>query len=139
MGAIASHYSEAHIRAKFVEYTSRFVLVASRYEEEVTGSTTVGYPSLAYTERPGEKPRLGSGVYFPDDVACARELAVNAGRIEGWRRTECYRLLQAVSGASQPHFIAPLVLLLKVESRTANRCWRRSLSRALILHISFRG
>ncbi|KAI1786728.1 mesa protein [Ganoderma leucocontextum] len=94
LSAIASHYSEAHIRAKFVEYTTRFVRIASRYEEEVTGSTTIGYPSHTYTERPGEKPRPGSGVYFSDDAACARDLAVNAGRIEGWRRTECYRLSQ---------------------------------------------
>ena len=74
----------------------RFVRVASRYEEEITGSTTIGYPSHGYIERPGEKPRLGSGMYFSDDAACARDLVVNAGRIEGWRRTECYRLLQAV-------------------------------------------
>ncbi|TBU25631.1 mesa protein [Dichomitus squalens] len=95
LSAIASHYSEAHIRAKFTEYAMRFVRVASLYEEEITGSTTIGYPSHPYIERPGEKPRLGSGVYFSDEVAGAKELAMNAGRIEGWRRTECYRLLQA--------------------------------------------
>ena len=75
----------------------RFVRVASLYEEEITGSTTIGYPNHPYIDRPPEKPRLGSGVYFSDESAAARELHVNAGRIEGWRRTECYRLLQAVS------------------------------------------
>ncbi|KAI0720675.1 mesa protein [Cerioporus squamosus] len=95
LAAIASHYSEAHVRAKFAEYALRFVRVASRYEEDLLGSTTIGYPSSTYSERPGEKPRLGSGAFFTDDAACAKELAINAGRIEAWRRTECYRLYQA--------------------------------------------
>ncbi len=74
--------------------------MASRYEEDLLGSTTIGYPSTTYTERPGEKPRLGSGAFFTDDTACTKELAINAGRIEAWRRTECYRLYQAVRAFS---------------------------------------
>ena len=97
LAAIASHYSEAHVRAKFAEYALRFVRVASRYEEDLLGSTSIGFPSSSYTERPGEKSRLGSGAFFLDDAACTKELAINAGRIEAWRRTECYRLYQTVS------------------------------------------
>ena len=71
--------------------------VASRYEEDAFGTTTIGFPTSPYSERPGEKPRLGSGAFFTDEVACAKELAINAGRIEAWRRTECYKLFQEVS------------------------------------------
>lgn len=71
--------------------------MASRYEEDLLGSTSIGFASSSYTERPGEKPRLGSGAFFLDDAACTKELAINAGRIEAWRRTECYRLYQTVS------------------------------------------
>ncbi|KAI0819413.1 spindle pole body interacting protein [Trametes gibbosa] len=95
IAAIQSHYSEAHVRAKFTEYVSRFVRVAARYEEDLLGSTSIAWPTVMYTERPGEKPRLGSGAYFADDAACARDLAVNASRIEAWRRTDCYKLFQA--------------------------------------------
>ncbi|KAI0631091.1 spindle pole body interacting protein [Trametes polyzona] len=95
LGAIASHYSEAHVRAKFIEYVIRFVRVAARYEEDLLGSTSIAWPTVPYSERPGEKPRLGSGAYFADDATCARDLAVNATRIEAWRRTECYKLFQA--------------------------------------------
>ncbi|KAI0739001.1 mesa protein [Daedaleopsis nitida] len=94
LSAIAAHYSEAHVRAKFAEYAMRFVRVASRYEEDALGSTSIGYPSTLYCERPGDKPRLGSGAFFMDEVSCAKELASNAGRIEAWRRTECYKLYQ---------------------------------------------
>lgn len=76
----------------------RFVHVASRYEEDATGTTTIGYPTSAYSERPGEKPRLGSGAFFTDDMAGSKELAVNLGRIEAWRKTDCcYKLFQEVS------------------------------------------
>ncbi|KAH9855323.1 spindle pole body interacting protein [Lenzites betulinus] len=95
MAAIQSHYSESHVRAKFTEYVIRFVRVAARYEEDLLGSTSIAWPTVIYTERPGEKPRLGSGAYFADDAACARDLAVNASRIEAWRRTDCYKLFQA--------------------------------------------
>ncbi|KAH9941624.1 mesa protein [Epithele typhae] len=95
LSAIAAHYSEAHVRAKFAEYALRFVHVASRYEEDALGTTAIGYPTAAYAERaPNERPRLGSGPFFADDGAAGKELAANAGRIEAWRRTECYKLFQ---------------------------------------------
>ena len=84
------------MRAKFTEYAVRFVHVASRYEEDILGTTTIGYQTMLYSDRPGDRPRLGSGAYFTDDAACTKELSVNAGRIEAWRRTECYRFYQAV-------------------------------------------
>ena len=83
------HYGEAHVRARFTEYAARFVKVAARYEEDIMGmNTTIGYPSRPYSESVGEEPRLGSGICFTDDAACARELAANASRIEEWRRNE---------------------------------------------------
>ncbi|KAI9067011.1 spindle pole body interacting protein [Trametes sanguinea] len=118
LGAIASHYSEAHVRAKFTEYVLRFVRIAGRYEEDVLGSTSISWPTASYTERPGEKPRLGSGAYFADETTCARDLAVNASRIEAWRRTECYKLFQAdwkhvvatnpIQGFDLPHQLSRL-------------------------------
>lgn len=76
--------------------------VAARYEEDLLGSTTIAWPTMPYTERPGEKPRLGSGAYFVDDATCARDLAVNATRIEAWRRTECYKFFQIVRSLHLP-------------------------------------
>ncbi|KAI0078370.1 spindle pole body interacting protein [Panus rudis PR-1116 ss-1] len=91
--AISFHYGEAHVRARFTDYAARFVRLAARYEEDVLGiSTTIGYPSVSYSEHP---PRLGSGLCFADEIAGARELSANASRIEAFRKTEAYTLCQA--------------------------------------------
>ncbi|KAI0792369.1 docking domain of Afi1 for Arf3 in vesicle trafficking-domain-containing protein [Abortiporus biennis] len=93
--AISMHYGESHVRARFMEYCARFVRLAARYEEEVLNSiTSIGYPTAGYSERPGENPRLGSGLLFIDDAAGARELSANSSRIEAFRRTESYKLFQ---------------------------------------------
>ncbi|KAI0346507.1 spindle pole body interacting protein [Trametopsis cervina] len=93
ISAISLHYGEAHVRARFTEYSTRFVRLAARYEEDVLGLTTnIGYPSAPYSESPGEEPKLGSGLAFTDEAAGVRELAANASRIEAWRRTESYTL-----------------------------------------------
>ncbi|KAG6377424.1 docking domain of Afi1 for Arf3 in vesicle trafficking-domain-containing protein [Boletus reticuloceps] len=86
ISAITSHFGETLVRLRFTEYVSRFVRLASRYEEVATGSTALGFPSVPYTEG-----SLGSGVVFPDEALLARELATNANRIEGWRRTKIYQ------------------------------------------------
>lgn len=86
------HYGESHVRARFTEYTARFVKMAARYEEDILGMTTeIGYPTIAYSESPTGGPQLGSGLVFSDEAAGARELAANASRIEAWRRTESYQ------------------------------------------------
>ncbi|KAI0642652.1 spindle pole body interacting protein [Trametes meyenii] len=118
LGAIASHYSEAHVRAKFTEYAIRFVRVAARYEEDVLGATSIAWPTAVYTERGGEKPRLGSGGHFSDDISAAKDLASNASRVEAWRRTDCYKLYQAdwkstlttnpIQGFDLPHQLSRL-------------------------------
>ncbi|THH32077.1 hypothetical protein EUX98_g2113 [Antrodiella citrinella] len=78
ISAISFHFGEAHVRARFAEYTGRFVRLASRYEEDVLGiNTTVGYPGGSYTERSSENSHLA-----------------NASRIEAFRRTEIYELYQ---------------------------------------------
>lgn len=73
------------MRLRFTEYMARFVRLASRYEEVATGSTALGFSSASFTEG-----SLGSGVVFPDEIVASRELAANASRIEGWRRTKTY-------------------------------------------------
>lgn len=85
---------------RFMEYVSRFVRLASRYEEEVTGTTKFGYPSSFFTEMPGQAPTLGSGIAFVDEPTCSRELVANAHRIEAWRKTTSYQYCIAVRG---PH------------------------------------
>jgi len=79
------------VRMRFTEYVTRFVRLASRYEEEVTGTTKLGFPSSSFTDHPGRLPQLGSGIVFSDEATCLRELAVNAQRIEAWRKTNSYQ------------------------------------------------
>ena len=79
------------MRFRFTEYVSRFVRLASRYEEVATGSTALGFPSVPFSEG-----TLGSGAVFPDDVLASRELGTNASRIEGWRRTKIYQYYTTV-------------------------------------------
>lgn len=74
----------------------RFVRLASRYEEDAYGSTKFGYPSSSFVEGPAGSTQLGSGMIFVDEVLGAKELAANASRIEGWRRTILYQYLLAV-------------------------------------------
>jgi len=80
-----------------VEYVWRFVRLASRYEEDVHGTTTIGFPGVPFSESPGDTSQLGSGIVFFDDVAGSREVMANTSRIEGWRRTATYRMFQEVS------------------------------------------
>jgi len=88
------------VRARFTDYVQRFVRLASRYEEDTTGTTTIGFRSLPFTISQ-DTARLGSGMFFVDDAAGARELQANAARIEGWRRTELYARTQQDFAALQ--------------------------------------
>lgn len=81
---------------RFTEYVFRFVRLAARYEEDVTGTTKFGYPSSFFTEIAGQTPKLGSGIAFVDEASGARELAANAHRIEAWRKTSSYQYCIAV-------------------------------------------
>jgi hypothetical protein len=78
---------------RFTEYVTRFVRLASRYEEEITGNTALGYPSAPFIESPGRPPKLGSGIIFTDDTNGWKELVANAHRIEAWRKTNSYHYL----------------------------------------------
>ncbi|KAF9236644.1 docking domain of Afi1 for Arf3 in vesicle trafficking-domain-containing protein [Melanogaster broomeanus] len=86
ISAIASHFGETLVRMRFTEYVTRFMRLASRYEEIASGSTKLGYPSASYVDG-----SLGSGIVFPDEAAGLKELAANASRIEGWRRSKSYQ------------------------------------------------
>ncbi|EKM80927.1 hypothetical protein AGABI1DRAFT_71556 [Agaricus bisporus var. burnettii JB137-S8] len=89
--AIEDHFGEGLVRMRFTEYVYRFVRLAARYEEEVTGTINFGHLSSFFTEIPGQGPKLGSGIAFPDEATCSRELAANAHRIEAWRKTSSYQ------------------------------------------------
>lgn len=65
--------------------------MASRYEEETFGGTTIGFSSKTPSEH-----HLGSGYTFASEAAKARELAFNTSRIEAWRRTKSYQYWKEV-------------------------------------------
>jgi hypothetical protein len=85
-----------------VEYVWRFVRLASRYEEDTHGTTTIGYPATSFNEGHSNNSQLGSGIVFHDDAAGSRELQAYASRIEGWRRTAMYRIFQEVMALAIP-------------------------------------
>ncbi|KAJ7122034.1 stabilization of polarity axis-domain-containing protein [Mycena crocata] len=92
--AIEYHYGESLVRVRFTEYVLRFVRLASRYEEDMTGTTKFGYPSCAFDSRL-PNPRLGSGIVFNDESAGRKELTANSHRIEAWRKTNSYEYICA--------------------------------------------
>ena len=89
---IQAHYGESAVRARFTEYVRKFLRLASRYEEEKSGFSSIDYPSKRFT--PGN---LGSGPTFssmtPDELR--RELNASMARIDGWRRTIAYDVHKA--------------------------------------------
>ncbi|KAL0575799.1 hypothetical protein V5O48_006177 [Marasmius crinis-equi] len=94
--AIEYHYGESLVRVRFTEYVMRFVRLASRYEDEVTGTTTIGYPNTHFVEGSSTRPpQLGSGVVFNDEQAGMKELSANAHRIDAWRKTNSYHYFAA--------------------------------------------
>ncbi|KAK4053372.1 hypothetical protein OIV83_001536 [Microbotryomycetes sp. JL201] len=88
--AVQAHYGERMIRARFADYIQRFLRLASRHEEEVSGGvTTIGWPSIPFSSA-----GLGSGLALADDGLALREMQANVGRIEGWKGTASYALYQ---------------------------------------------
>lgn len=83
------------MRMRFTEYVSRFVRLASRYEELVVGSTKLGCGSAPFSDG-----SLGSGIVFSDEAVAFKELAANASRIEGWRRSKSYQYCVQVGSSS---------------------------------------
>jgi hypothetical protein len=92
LASIQLHYGEASIRARFMDYVNRFVRLASRYEEDKTGSTSIGFPSSVFVPATRTTPaRLGRGAVFSEDeVVNLAEMSASLGRIEGWRSTSSY-------------------------------------------------
>ena len=74
----------------------RFTRLAARYEEETFGNTVIGYPSAVFSDSPPGHAELGSGITFIDEVTLSKEIAANASRIEGWRRSKSYEYFKQV-------------------------------------------
>ncbi|KAG0091989.1 hypothetical protein BGZ92_011163 [Podila epicladia] len=91
LSAIQAHYGEMVIRAKFQDYVTRFVQLAAQYEEQTYGQTYIG---INRQNTPESSKYLGTGLVFSDETSRAREIAVNASRIEGWRATTSYQYLK---------------------------------------------
>ncbi|KAF9114811.1 hypothetical protein BGX27_009759 [Mortierella sp. AM989] len=91
LSSIQAHYGEMAIRAKLQEYVTRFVQLASQYEEVTYGETTIG---LNKANTPESVKYLGTGIVVPDDASRSREITANSMRIEGWRKTSSYQYLQ---------------------------------------------
>ncbi|ORY28496.1 putative cell polarity protein [Naematelia encephala] len=87
LGALNSHYGEAHIRLRFTDYINRFVRLAAYQEYMHTGSTRIGFPTM-----PFRQSMLGSGAVFPDEQTKQREMWANGHRIDAWRKTKSYKL-----------------------------------------------
>lgn len=89
LSAIHAHFGESVIRARFIEYMRRFLRLASRYEEDTLGHSSIDFPTRPYD---AVNRRLGSGMIFPNlsQEEVRREIAYNSGRIEGFRRTMAY-------------------------------------------------
>ena len=79
-----------------MEYVVRFVRLAARFEEDLVGSTKIGYPTSSFSESPGGYNQLGSGLIFQDEATGVKDLNSNASRIEAWRRTKMYEYYSAV-------------------------------------------
>ncbi|GAA5885668.1 hypothetical protein JCM6882_007519 [Rhodosporidiobolus microsporus] len=105
--AIHAHYGEPVIRARLTDYATRFVRLAARYEEEIASpSSSSRAPSIGWRSVPfsdgsrggyGAQPSLGSGLVGAEERGpggAGREVAASAARVEGWMRTESYRLCQ---------------------------------------------
>ncbi|KAK3813883.1 MAG: docking domain of Afi1 for Arf3 in vesicle trafficking-domain-containing protein [Linnemannia gamsii] len=91
LSAIQAHYGEMVIRARFQEYVTRFVQLASQYEDQTYGQTTIG---INRTNTPESTKYMGTGLVFSDESSRIKEIAANASRIEGWRATTSYKYLQ---------------------------------------------
>ncbi|KAF9900190.1 hypothetical protein EC991_007792 [Linnemannia zychae] len=91
LSAIQAHYGEMVIRARFQEYVTRFVQLASQYEDQTYGQTTIGINRI---NTPESSKYMGTGLVFSDESARIKEIAANASRIEGWRATTSYKYLQ---------------------------------------------
>jgi hypothetical protein len=98
LSSIQAHYGEMAIRSKFQDYVTRFVQLASLYEEQTYGQTTIG---LNRSNTPESTKYLGTGLVFSDESSRAREISINASRIEGWRATTSYKYLQEVRRAKR--------------------------------------
>ncbi|MBW0532027.1 hypothetical protein O181_071742 [Austropuccinia psidii MF-1] len=103
LNAIQAHFGEAIIRARFMDYVRRFVKIASMWEEEQLGSSSIGIKTKSFkapinylnVNTLEEKiEMLGSGVVLSDDQTYKREIGLGSARIEGWRESKSYRLLK---------------------------------------------
>lgn len=95
LAACGMHFGEQHIRVRFTDYISRFVRLAAYQEFMHLGSTNIGYPYGTFRDG-----HLGSGVVFIDDQLRQREMWGNQHRIDAWRKTRSYKLVQKVSSSS---------------------------------------
>ncbi|KAF9991903.1 hypothetical protein BGZ79_003844 [Entomortierella chlamydospora] len=138
LSAIQAHYGEMAIRAKFQEYVARFVQLASQYEEQTFGRTTIG---LNLSNTPESAKYLGTGLVFTDDVSRSREILGNSMRIEGWRTTTSYKYLQEdhqawLSSRSIKCMDVKRVISLLKMSRTLSNQEVSSLYRGFFLNIT---
>lgn len=90
-------YGEQHVRVRWTDYISRFVRLAAYQEQLHLGSTRLGFPFQMFRD-----PVLGSGIVFIDDQLRQRELRGNGHRIDAWRKTKSYRLVQKVCTCQFP-------------------------------------
>lgn len=91
MANITAHAGESAVRARFADYVVRFTRLASKYEEEHLGNTTIGWPTIAFKS---STTGLGSGLVSPGDLS--KEMNAFAPRIEAWRQSRSYQYFRTV-------------------------------------------
>lgn len=104
LSAIAERRGEGAVRAKFRLWVTKFIRLASAFEEMVYGASALSihfppassptvsvHSPLTPLDSPMSDPAVtGHGYVWPTNDAKIRELAANATRIEGWRSTRSY-------------------------------------------------
>ncbi|KAL1311736.1 hypothetical protein AAFC00_001831 [Neodothiora populina] len=106
LASIADRRGEAAVRAKFRLWITKFIRLATAFEEMVYGASALSIhfpPASSPTAgvhspspvTPFDAPELdpavtGHGYVWPSTDAKIRELAANSTRIEGWRSTRSY-------------------------------------------------
>lgn len=91
-GCVTARYSETYVRARIYDYVAYFARHVAKHDEQCHGSTVTN-GLRRYAHQPYLNGQIGSGNSFGDREGELRELAANAGRVEGFRSTPGYKLL----------------------------------------------
>ena len=113
---------EKVIQRRVIDRTQLILDIFARHARTREGQLQVELAQLQYMMprlkgHGAEMSQLGGGIVFTDDALGAKELAANASRIEGWRRTPPYQYLLAVRVCVSRHCQEQVLTLVLRTSR----------------------